>query len=716
MRWFRRRIGLVTQMTASECPVACLAMVLEHHGRPAPRQRLRAALGTGRDGASAHDLVAAARSFGLVGRGLRPGPGQAHRLAPGSVLHWDAKHFVVLERATPKWFWILDPAQGRRRLDPEAFARGFSGIALEFSVDPTFAAAANDAAPEASPARRSLVAATLRPGFLVPTLLASLGSAALGVAGALVMAQIVARLSAPRPDFLDLAALIAAIVVATVGARAWRERCLHAFGAAVERELGRGLVDQLLRLPLAFFRHRTAADMGGRVASVHGLSQRLVGGVGTLLTEGPMALAYLVVLWQWSPTMALASVAIVSAHAAVSSGLRRHRERHARAALRHEAEARAFEAQLLAQIAAVKATGCEAAVAARWAQLHADAARTADRHGRASAIDSSGLEGFAALIPMVLLAVGAHEVATGALTLPAMIGTNCLAVALFRPVDALIGAVGSLAAVRATLERIDDVLLEPVPARAPEVGALELPGVIELQDLTVAGEGAPTLAAVSFKLAPVGHVAIIGGAGAGKSALAAVLAGVSRPDAGRVLVSGRDPAHAADACLVLPQVALFDGDLRANIALGAADPEDEAAIVAAARLADVHAEISALPLGYRTAVYDGGKALPVGLRLRIGLARALARRPRLLIVDEAADALGAAAEGHLVDAALAGPVRTVVTVTRHRSTIERADRVIVLERGRLVDVGTPAALRARCPRYRELTDGAGPSLAMATGT
>lgn len=708
----RRRIPFVAQMTASECPVACLAMVLAHHGRPVPVRRLRAVLGTGRDGATAHALCEAARGFGLVGRGLRVPPAKAHELAPGTILHWEAKHFVVLERATREHAWIVDPAAGRRRVDADTLARSFSGLALAFAPDPA-CAPAELAAPEPSPAWRTVLGAAWRPGFLVPALLASLASAGLGIAGALVMTELVARLFAPVPRFADLVGLIAAIVVATVLVKAWRERALHGLGTAVERELGHGLAERLLRLPLAFFRHRTAGDLAGRVAGVHGLDRRVVAGVGAIVTEVPTMVAFLGVLCVWNATMAVAAVVIVAMHAVIGQLVRRREDQRAGAVVRSVAKAKAFEAQVLEQIGIIKAMGSETAIATRWSRLRADASEAADRHGRAHAVGQSGLEGFATLIPLAILAVGAHQVAAGSLGLPAMIGTNCLAVALFRPVAVLVAAVESLVAMRPALARIDDVMLEPIEPAATATVALELPAAIALHDVTVGSPGtAPTLDAVSFALEPVRHLAIVGGAAAGKSALAALLAGVSRSDAGHVELGGHDLELGglgpdARACLVPAAAPLLDGNLRDNVALGltaTAAGDIDAAIADACRLVGALDEIEALPQRWATAVYDGGKGLSAGLRQRIVLARALAGQPRLLVLDEATASLGAAAEGQLVEALLAGPVRMLVTVTSHRSTLDRADAVVVLERGHVVDVGSPAELRARCARYRELTD------------
>lgn len=159
--WPRRRARLrfVPQMTASECSVACLAMVLAFHGMPVDRRTLRRTLGTGRDGASAHALYQAARALGLRGRALRLGAAALDSLEPGTILHWEARHFVVLERVTRGHAWILDPAVGRRRLTRVELAASFSGIALELRPDD--ASARRPATP--APSRPPPAAGSSRP-------------------------------------------------------------------------------------------------------------------------------------------------------------------------------------------------------------------------------------------------------------------------------------------------------------------------------------------------------------------------------------------------------------------------------------------------------------------------------------------------------------------------------------------------------------------------
>jgi ABC-type bacteriocin/lantibiotic exporter with double-glycine peptidase domain len=283
-----------------------------------------------------------------------------------------------------------------------------------------------------------------------------------------------------------------------------------------------------------------------------------------------------------------------------------------------------------------------------------------------------------------------------------MIGANCLAGSLIRPVRTVVDAVASIAPVRRGLERIDDVLLEPI-ARRVDARSVEAPATIELVDVRVHEEGVAVLDGISVELPAARHVAIAGPTGAGKSALAAAIAGMRPPDSGRIAVGGRDLARltCAPARLVLPSVALFDGCVLDNIALAPADRTDET-VETAARLAGVHEQIQALPLGYRASVYDGGANLPIAMRRRILIARALVGCAPILILDGAAAALGSRAEGEILHNVLTRGARQVLTVTEHRETIERADLVVVLDRGRLVDAGSPAALKTRCRAYREL--------------
>ncbi|MGP1356912.1 ABC transporter ATP-binding protein, partial [Roseicyclus sp.] len=222
------------------------------------------------------------------------------------------------------------------------------------------------------------------------------------------------------------------------------------------------------------------------------------------------------------------------------------------------------------------------------------------------------------------------------------------------------------------------------------------------------GAAPSALEDVSFDI-PAGRVtALVGHSGAGKSTVAMLLCRLAAPDAGAVRIDGADLAGFDGAswrerCAFVPQnVFLFNDTVRNNIALGRPGAGD-ADILDAARRANAHDFILELPQGYDTRVGDRGDSLSGGQRQRIALARALLREPELLILDEATNALDPRSERLVSDALHAeGTSRTTVVIAHRLSTVMRADRVVVLDRGRVVDTGTPEALARRPGAFASL--------------
>jgi len=264
-----------------------------------------------------------------------------------------------------------------------------------------------------------------------------------------------------------------------------------------------------------------------------------------------------------------------------------------------------------------------------------------------------------------------------------------------------------LAAAESVFELID------APAEA-DPGTEQLPrarGEIEFQNvsLTYSTRTEPALSAVSFNVRPGETVALVGGSGGGKTTLANLLPRFYAPDSGRVLLDGHDlqtlklESLRANLALVSQEVVLFNDSIRANIAYGAMGAADDAEVIAAAEAAHAMSFIREMPQGLDTLIGENGMRLSGGQRQRLAIARALLKNAPVLILDEATSALDSESE-RLVQDALVTLMRgrTTIVIAHRLSTIERADRIVVLERGQVVETGTHAELLVKEGVYARL--------------
>jgi ABC-type bacteriocin/lantibiotic exporter with double-glycine peptidase domain len=705
-----RAIPYVAQLELVDCAAACLAMTLAHHGRHVPLEELRDATGTGRDGVGAPGIVAAAQRYGLTARGVKANIGDLGCLPRGSVLHWNFDHFVVFEKVTSRGVTVVDPARGRRLVPADAFGRSYTGVAIILEPGAAFARGGSSRPGPYRYLRPILGQRVLARRVVVLSVLLQLLALALPLFTAIAVNRIVP--AGDRHLLLVLAVALAAVAGCYFLTSLLRAHLLLYLRTHLDSQLTTGFIGHLARLPYAFFLSRSAGDLMARLQSNATVREILTTGSLSALLDGGMAAMYLVLLLVISPPLGLLVLGLGAAQAAVIVLARRSNQRLTTESLEAEARSESYAYQLLAGIEDLKAAGAEDRAVARWSGLFAREISVSLDRGRLNALVDSATSALQLVSPLALLGTGAVLVLQGRLSLGTMLGLTVLGDGFLEPLAALVSTGLQLQLLGSYMARINDVLDTPAEQQGRTVRPADpLCGHIRADGLSFRyGPGRPlAVDDVSVQILPGQFVAIVGRSGSGKSTLARLLLGLYEPEAGRVLYDEADlrdlevRSVRRQFGIVTQESYVFGTSIRDNIALAAPGTTQDD-VVRAARLACIDEDIGAMTMGYETVLVEGGASLSGGQRQRLVLARALAGRPSVFLLDEATSALDTITEA-AVYRNLSGLDSTVIVIAHRLSTITRADKIVVMDRGRLVEQGTHGELLGLGGYYQELVGG-----------
>jgi ABC-type bacteriocin/lantibiotic exporter with double-glycine peptidase domain len=700
------RVPYVQQMEAADCGAACLAMISAFHGRVISLDQARSAAGVNR-GVDALNIIKGGELLGLRGRGISVELDDLRYVPRGSILHWDFNHFVVLDRVRRRTVEIVDPAYGRRVIPIDRFSKHFTGVALAFEPSEEFVP---------TPAGRSKVWRYLaqlfaQPALVIRVVVTSITLRVLALALPILTAMIVDRV-VPRGDHGLLVVVstgIAAVLAFQLLASLIRAHLLIELRTKLDTKMTFGFVQHLLSLPYAFFNRRSAGDLLLRVSSNTQIRDLLTSNLLSTLLDGALAIAYLVLLLLLSPLLAGVTCAAGVLQLIV---LLISRHRYARLSaqdLETRARAHSYLVQMLVGIETLKIAGAEDRALEQWANLYVDELNVSLSRSRMSSVIEAINGLLAAAAPLILLGTGTLLVLGNQLSLGTMLATSALATGFLVPLQSLLSSALQLQMLGSYVERIDDVLAaEPEQRRAGTIAPPRLTGAIEVNHVSFRyGPNDPLVVRdVTLDIQPGSTVAIVGRSGSGKSTMAALLLGLHRPTEGRIVYDGYDLAELDHRLLrqqlgMVPQAPfIFSGSIRLNIALSDPSlPFDR--VVAAARRADIDADIRQMAMGYETIVADGGATLSGGQRQRLALARALVKDPAILLLDEATSSLDATTERSVMDKLR--ELRATRIVIAHRlSTIVRADQIIVMQDGKVVEIGAHGELLAKRGAYAAL--------------
>jgi ATP-binding cassette subfamily B protein RaxB len=680
------KMKFIRQSEATECGLAAICMVANHHGHRLDLAGLRQRFNVSLKGAGLRDIMAIADGLGLGSRALRCEPEHLGSIKLPAILHWNLNHFVVLTAAGTRKMTILDPAKGERVMSRDEVADHFTGVVLELT--PT-----KDFEPVEDKRRTRLtdlwsnVTGLRRALFQVLIFSLALQILTLALPFYLQLTIDEAVLREDRSLLLVLAVGFGFLYVLQAGTEAFRSWVILILGQSVTFQMAGNVLRHLIRLPAVFFEKRHVGDIISRVGSVKPIQEALTQSLIAAILDGMMAITtgILIIVYSWQLALVvMVSVTIYTAASLLIFPFLRRREEDLLAA--HAGE-NTYTIETIRASRAVKLFGREAEREAGWRNAYTSVINAGVKVG-GWRIGMTTIDRLLFGLQLVLVVyLGARAIIAGDLTIGMLFAFLAYRQNFADRITGLVQKIISFRMLGLHLERLGDIIHERpemiAPPSAMSRGVIR--GGICVKNITYSygSNEAPVLQDVSMDIAPGAFIAITGPAGGGQTTLLKLMLGLLAPERGEILIDGLPIAHhglssfRAETGVVMQDDALLSGTIADNIAFF--DPElDMGRVQEAAMQAHIHDDIARMPMNYLSMIGDMGAALSGGQRQRLLIARALYRNPRILFMDEGTANLDEEAERCIADVLSAMPITRVV-IAHRPELVRRAQAVYVVK-------------------------------------
>lgn len=689
----------ISAATPADTGLLGLAMVARFHGVAASTEQLAHEFREDGQAFGAPQILLAAESLGLKAKSIRSEPGRLDRLPlPALVADIDGD-YLILARCEQGQVLLQRPGAARTEtLSIAEFASRWTGEALLFS---SRASIAGELAKfdftwfvPAIVKYRKLLGETIVASFFLQIL-----ALVTPLFFQVVMDKVLVHRGLTTLDVIAAGLLL--VMVFEVALSGLRTYVFSHTTSKIDVELGARLFRHLLKLPTAYFAARRVGDTVARVRELEHIRSFLTGNAITLLLDLVFSVVFLSVMLYYSGWLTLVVVLSLPCYILLSASITPVLRARLNEKFNRGAENQAFLVETINGMDTVKAMAVEPQMTRRWDKQLAGYVHAGLRTATLATIAQEGVSFIGKLVTVLTMWLGARLVIEGEMSVGQLIAFNMLAGRVASPVMRLAQLWTDFQQTGISVQRLGDILnTRPEGSSAARTAMPALNGRIQFDQVTFRyrADGQEVLKSVNLEIRPGEVIGIVGRSGSGKSTLTKLVQRLYLPESGRVLIDGADIATVDPASLrrqigvVLQDNMLFNRSIRENIAL--ADPGMPLeAVMEAARLAGAHDFILELPEGYDTVVGEHGASLSGGQRQRVAIARALIRNPRVLIFDEATSALDYESERIIQNNMRAiCQSRTVIIIAHRLSAVRNANRIVVLDRGQIVEEGSHAEL------------------------
>ncbi|OUS25417.1 ABC transporter ATP-binding protein [Thalassotalea sp. 42_200_T64] len=708
------RLPLILQTEAAECGLAAIAMVANFYGLKTDLSWLRQHFSISLKGASLQQLMKVCAALNFSSRALRLELTDLKKLTTPCVLHWDLNHFVVLKQVSSSYIVIHDPAFGEKKLKLNEVSKHFTGVALEISPNKDFKKSTQTLRMKLSDFYSTMTGLipSLLKVFLLSVLL-QMFALTTPYYMQLVVDEVI--LSQDSNLLLVLALGFALLGIIELATKALRSTVILHFSNVLNIQMAANLFQHLLRLPLSFFEKRHIGDVVARFSSLQQVKDMLTTGIIEAVVDGLMAIATLVMIFLYSPTLAAIVCIAIGSYAIVRAMLFKPLKQLSEETIVARAKEQSNFMESVRGIQSIKLFGGESQRQNLWHNAYAEQVNCSIQLGKFQIHFAWLNDGIFVVENVLVVYFAATLVISGELTVGMLFAFMSYKRQFIAKMVNLIEKLIEFNMLSLHLNRLADIALCKQEANlrtAAEVKTgdndavavtvnnshfaasanAQLSGEISLVNVgfQYCAHEPFLFQQINLKIAQGESVAIIGPSGCGKTTLLKLMLGLSTPSYGKVCVSDVDIKHfglshyRSQISAVMQDDQLLSGSIVDNICFFA-EQIDFSRVTFVAQLAAIDHDIGAMPMGYNSLVGDMGSTLSGGQKQRLLLARALYKQPKILFLDEATSHLDSEVES-LVNHAVKQLNITRIIIAHRLETILSADKIYSVQQGQLIEV------------------------------
>ena len=639
------KVPVVMQLEALECGAAALCMVMAYYGKWVPLEQVRIDCGVSRDGSRAKNIYMAAEHYGFSVKAFRMSPENLRDKGQfPCIIHWNMNHFVVVDGFRGRWVYLNDPARGEVKVSWEEFDHSFTGVTMIPVPGENFEPG-GERRSTLDFAKRRLKGAGAAVAFvMLTTAITYLFGIANSVTSRIFMDRLLTGINKDwLYPFLSVMILLAAVQLIVAWAQTIYSLRINGKMSVIGSTT---YMWKVLHLPMEFFSQRLSGDIQSRESMNASIAGTLVNTFAPLLLNTAMMVFYLVLMLRQSPLLSLIGIVTLVLNAGVSRYISGRRMNIARVQMRDAGKLESASVTGIRMIETIKASGAENGFFQKWAGYQASVNAQTIKAARTNQFIGMIPAFFSTLASYAVLVVGVRMVMDGSFSLGAVLMFQGFLSSFMSPAMTLIGAGQTIQEMRTQMERVEDVMEYPsdenVLERETDQAELsKLKGNVELRNITFGYSRLeePLIENFSLSLKTGQRVALVGPSGCGKSTISKLVSGLYQPWSGEILFDGK-PRSAfprevmtGSVAVVDQDIILFEDTVAANIRMWD-DSIQDFEIIMAARDAQIHDDITALPGGYQHKLASGGRNFSGGQRQRLEIARVLAQDPTVIILDE----------------------------------------------------------------------------------